>query len=162
MATYLVPTDGKLDDIIDLATKAGMHIATPTTIREFIIENNENPHGIYAVTTEQLMLLGRHASQLMNEMPSVVFSVPGLVYGADWMTAAGMYHPADWIELTDKLSKTGLIAHTLEDAEKRDRGPLEATYQQSPRSLRDIRKRSTEDQVPLESLEETYADDLPA
>jgi hypothetical protein len=139
MPIYFVPTTGDHEKLIDLGSKAGIHVSFPATVRDFIIESAEHSHGIFAMTTESLMTLTRHAKQLLSEMPSVVLSVPGVVYTADWNIAATSFHPLDWSEIESKLSKTGLVAHEIDDLEKRDQGTMEQVPRQGFTSLRQYR-----------------------
>jgi hypothetical protein len=139
MPIYFVPTTGEHEKVIELGSKAGIHVSFPTTVRDFIIESSEHSHAIFGMTTESLMTLTRHAKQLLVEMPSVVMSVPGIVYTADWNIAATSFHPLDWTEIESKLSKTGLVAHEIDDLEKRDQGTMEQKANAGYRSLRQYR-----------------------
>jgi hypothetical protein len=120
MPIYFVPTIGEYEKVIELGSKAGIHVSFPTTVRDFIIESFEHSHAIFGMTTESFMTLTRHAKQLLVEMPSVVMSVLGIVYMADWNIAAILFHPLDWMEIESKFSKIGFVAYEIDDLEKCD------------------------------------------
>jgi hypothetical protein len=68
-------------------------------------------------------------------MPSVVMSVPGIVYTADWNIAATSFYPLDWTEIESKFSKIGFVAYEIDDLEKRDQGIMEQKANAGYRSL---------------------------
>jgi hypothetical protein len=161
MPHYFVPTTGSLDELAEITQKSGLHLSTPVTVRDLILEAHEYSHAVFAVSTEILLILNRNASQLLAEMPSVVLSVPGLVYSSDWNIAATAYHVVDFTELRDKLSKSGVVSHSVEDLEKRDRGTM-AEDNSTRSSLREWRNNQVQNKE-LVSDEDVITDveDLP-
>lgn len=121
---YLVPSEGDFSDLSDILKRAQIPLITPASIRQMILETAGSPISIVAASNEQLLVLNRHATQLLEEVPSVVVGVPGLVYAGDWYTLASTFPPLDWSELEKKASKSGHTAHDLSAVEQRSVGSI--------------------------------------
>jgi len=171
MPIYLTPDLGDHKELSDLTSKSGLYFSHPETVRQLLIEINDHAHAVFAVKPDILLILTRHAAHLLDEVPSVILSIPGLVYSAEWSIAATAFHGLDYVELRDKLAKSGVLAHSVVDLEKRDMGSLfsdaniidaERTSVDSaptdPLTLTDYRQRR-KDQLTSISETEDRADD---
>nr|QYF49689.1 MAG: hypothetical protein [Guangxi cysto-like virus 2] len=122
MSIYIVPHVGDFDKISEISKRARVEVATVNTVREFILATHGKPIMIAAVSSRDLMILARYASTLLDEMPTVVISAPGLIYEGGWSTHATAFPPIDWTELEGKLSKSGTLATNPDDLEAVTRG----------------------------------------
>lgn len=119
MSTYIVPQEGNFDALTELTQRAGVTQITPKALRELVIEDAQNSVLVGALNTEHILILNRYASQLLEEVPTVVIGVPGLAYSGEWYTLAASFPPIDWSEFEKKLAKSGSTAYTKEDLEVR-------------------------------------------
>nr|QYF49734.1 MAG: hypothetical protein [Jiangsu sediment cysto-like virus 6] len=124
MSTYIVPNDGDFDILAATTKKAGVPLITPSSLREMILETDGVPLAIVGLGAEPLLILNRHAATLLSEVPTVVTSVPGLIYSGEWFTLASAFPAVDWTELERKLAKSGHTAFTTRDLQKRSVGSV--------------------------------------
>lgn len=122
MSTYLIPDSGNFDELSERVKTAGATLITPQSVRELILNENDSTLVIAGVSAMDMMVISRHSDTLMAEMPSVVMSVPGIIYPGDWMSAAAIFPPMDFKEIEGKLLKSGTTAFTPAQGTKRGRG----------------------------------------
>lgn len=122
MPVYLIPAVGEPSDLTAVCSRAGVPLLTPAKVRDFLLMTNENPHSVCRVDSKILLILSRHANELLVDLPAVVHAVPGCVYDPDWMTLAAAFPAIDVRELLSKMEKSGVLASTPFQMEERDRG----------------------------------------
>lgn len=122
MTTYLLPPAIDSTEIVDICRKAGVPFEQFGTIRELILKGRDAPVIIGTIRAQDLLILNRYASSLVDELPSIVMSAPGVVYSGDWVTLASALPALDWKEIVSKLAKSGHTAFTPDALEKRDLG----------------------------------------
>lgn len=125
MNLYLIPNVGDFSRLADQAARAKVPLLTPSTIRELILTSSGENTAIASVRAEDLLVLNRYAPTLMDEMPTIVMSVPGLVYSGEWMALASAFPSIDWVELERKISKSGHMATSPEDLPGRSTTPVD-------------------------------------
>lgn len=126
---YLVPAAGDFDPLLEVLKPAQVEFITPKTVREYMIGVHGKTTVVAAVDEVILAFLSAHATQLLEEYPSRIISVPGLIENADnaWSRNGAVFPPVDWMTFSKNMAKSGTVAHTAEDAEKRaDDGPIAA------------------------------------
>jgi hypothetical protein len=121
---YLVPGDGNFSELTAQLERAGMSLVTPKTLRELIVSSSSETSIVAAIRPESMLILNRHASELLEELPEVVIGVLGLIYASEWYSLASTFPPVDWSELVKKTSKSGHTARNLDDVETRGNGSL--------------------------------------
>lgn len=124
MSIYIIPAAGNPSDLFDAATRARVPVIQVKTVRDYILGTHEVPLAIIVVPTEVLLVLNRHASTLLSELPSAVFAVPGVIYDAGWNTYATAYPAVDASELMAKLSKSGRLANNPDELERQNEGSV--------------------------------------
>jgi hypothetical protein len=155
MSIYIVPSNGDFSEIQEIASRAGVELFTPQTIREFILQTHDIPFAIVAMGPDDMLALSRHAATLVPEMPSVVASVPGLIYEGSWVSQATAFPSIDWSEMAKKMEKSGHLATTPEDLEKRDVGS--PTFDIRHNSL--LKQRTSGSRLPIHDDEAKKDDD---
>lgn len=127
MSVYLIPDQGDFEIIVDALKRVGATIVVPDSLRSFILATNEKPLCVSTLSIHDLRVLQRHASTLVDEVPSTLLNVPGLIYSYEWQTVcAGVFPAIDWPEFEKKVATSGTLAVTPGDMEKRDRGVMDA------------------------------------
>lgn len=124
MSIYIIPSTGNPEDLLTAASRARVPVIQVKTVREYILATHEVAMAIAIVPTEVLLILNRHASTLLSELPSAVFAVPGLIYDAGWNTYATAYPAVDAGELMSKLAKSGRLATDPQKLQDQDQGAL--------------------------------------
>jgi len=138
MSVYIVPDAGDFSEITEVSKKAGVEIISAQTIRQLIMETASKPIVISSIRGQDLLVLNRHAPTLIDELPTVVMSVPGIVYTGEWVSLASSFPAIDWTELASKLSKSGHLANTPEDLTKRTGARGEVSYDEFEARSRSI------------------------
>lgn len=123
MSIYLLPPGNDLVEITEVTKKAGVLFEQFGSLREMILAAQGNPICVGTLTPQDLLVLNRYARTLVEELPTVVMSAPGVIYTADWMSLASAFPAVDWKEILGKLSKSGHLATQPEQLEKRQLGP---------------------------------------
>lgn len=122
MTIYLLPPASDPVDIIDLTKKAGVPFEQFSSLREMILKSEGVPIVLGTIRPQDLLVLNRYARTLVDELPSIVMSAPGVVYTGDWVSLASAMPALDWKEIQQKLQKSGHLAGTPEQLESRDLG----------------------------------------
>lgn len=160
MSVYLLPLATDPTEICEILQRSGLELFQFETIRDFIQKTSDSgPVIIGTMRPQDLLVLNRHATTLVTELPSIVMSAPGVVYTGDWVATASALPAIDWRELKDKLSKSGHTAFTPESLEKRGQGG--EPFDTHGVSRRLFRRTDTFDQ-PTAPAEDLSADDLPS
>lgn len=123
MSIYLLPPGNDLNEITEVTKKAGVLFDQFGSLREMILAAQGNPICVGTLGSQDLLVLNRYARTLVEELPTVVMSAPGVIYTADWMSLASAFPAADWKEILGKLSKSGHLATNPEQLAKRQLGP---------------------------------------
>lgn len=118
MSYYFIPAEGKMDDVAETLSRAGIPFANPQTVRE-LITNTSSSVVVAAVPLPVLLLVSQHPEQYFEEMPSVIHSAPGMLYQPEWQTTAALFAPMDWMEFERKTKRSGQTAYTPEQGEGR-------------------------------------------
>lgn len=71
------------------------------------------------VTEDELSLITRAASALLNDTVTVVTATPGLVYPGPWMMVGSRIHSIDWLVVEASLTKAGFTANANDTLSKR-------------------------------------------
>ncbi|AAG00443.1 P7 procapsid protein [Pseudomonas phage phi13] len=74
---------------------------------------------IASITTEELALLQRFMSSLLQDVPTVITAVPGCFYSSEWNMLAAHLHSVPYSDLESQLLKSGFLSHTPAQAEAR-------------------------------------------
>lgn len=135
MSLYLLPPVFNDSEIQALTKRAGVAFANFASVRDIILADNGAPYVIGSVSAQDLLVLTRHASTLMSEVPSVVVAAPGFSYTGDWVSLASALPSLDWTELVQKLSRSG---HTAVKKESFDKKPEHQSYEVLLKSARDL------------------------
>lgn len=122
MSVYLLPSSGEFSEIVELAKKAQVEVVTPGSLRDFILSTEGKPLVIATLRDQDIQVLNRHSTTLVNELPTIVMGAPGPIYTGEWVTLASAFPAIDYSELKAKLSKSGHLATSPEDLEKRGKG----------------------------------------
>lgn len=116
---YIVPANGDATELTALTSRAQIPFVQPANVREFILGIEGVPLGVMAVNEETLLVLSRHAAQLMVELPSVLTSVPGLMYDQSWMAMGTYFPPTHWKTFSESNKRSGVTSHTPDVLESR-------------------------------------------
>lgn len=122
MSVYLFPMGSDLSDILEVTKKAGVPFESFATVRDLILKTQGIPIALGMIGPQELLVINRHATTLLDEMPSVVMSAPGVLYTPDWMSLASAFPAVDWKEIQTKLAKSGHLATTTTQLEARGLG----------------------------------------
>lgn len=123
MSVYLFPLVSDPTEIVETFQRAGLELMQFESIRDFILKSADSgPLIAGTIRPQDLLVLNRHATTLVQELPTIVMSAPGVVYTGDWVSTASALPAVDWRELKDKLSKSGHTAFTPDALEKRGQG----------------------------------------
>lgn len=122
MSVYLIPPGGQLPELMEVLSKAKVQFHAFTRLREFLLVDHASPVVVGTLDATGLLVLNRYASSLVDELPTVVMSVPGAAYTGEWMSLASAFPALDWIELRNKLAKSGHLALDPDQLESRGVG----------------------------------------
>lgn len=123
MPLYVMPKiETRGVEILTLAGKAGIVVLEPARLFEMYPEAVSGSMVFVTLDDAQMALLHRNMAQLLPEVPTAVMSAPGVVYTAQWMMLASPLPVVDYLEISGKIAKSGLLAHKPEDVAKR--GPF--------------------------------------
>lgn len=125
------------------------------------METEGSPVVFASMQVKDLLVLNRHASTLVVELPSVVMSVPGLAYDGEWVSVAAALPSVDWKEIEKKVAKSGFLANTPDQLESRDRGARvgDGSFGKSRISLTSSTAEALKSEVPNED-EDDYHDEV--
>lgn len=127
MTVYILPANGDASTITEATSRATISYFHAETVREFILGVEGLPIVVVSVPEEVLLVLTRHASQLFVELPSVLTSVPGIMYDQSWMTMGTVFPPTHWRTFEEQTKRSGVLSTTPEQAESRGIGANTAT-----------------------------------
>nr|AFR52744.1 procapsid assembly protein [Pseudomonas phage phi6] len=120
MTLYLVPPlDSADQELPALASKAGVTLLEIEFLHELWPHLSGGQIVIAALNANNLAILNRHMSTLLVELPVAVMAVPGASYRSDWNMIAHALPSEDWITLSNKMLKSGLLANDTVQGEKR-------------------------------------------
>lgn len=122
MTIYIIPEGVDNKDLSDTLARFGAPLLRPARLRDFILETQGAALTVSTLSVADLMVLNRHAATLLDEVPTVVLSIPGALYTSEWMSVASALPAIDWIELGKKLQKSGHTANNVEQLGARARG----------------------------------------
>lgn len=127
MTIYIIPANGDASSVTEATSRATIAYFHAATVREFILGVEGLPIAVVSVPEEVLLVLTRHASQFFVELPSVLTSVPGIMYDQGWMTMGTVLPPTHWKTFEEQTKRSGVLATTPEKAESRGVGANVAT-----------------------------------
>lgn len=136
MSIYLLPPAISDKDIVEVTKKAGVPFEVFSSLRELIFAEDKGPIVIGTISAQDLLVLNRHASTLVTELPTVIMAAPGVAYTSDWISLASALPPMDWREMQTKLAKSGHLAVQPEQLEKRGLGGAVFDQMSATSSLR--------------------------
>lgn len=120
MTLYLIPpVDATVKEVSNLCSKAGVEFVEVEALFDLWPFLSGGQIIVAAIDAANLAILNRHMSTLLKEVPVVVMAAPGATYRSDWNMIAHALPSEDWMTLSGKLAKSGLLASTTEQAEKR-------------------------------------------
>lgn len=119
---YLVPSNGDAATVTESTTRAGIPFFHAANVREYILGVEGKPLAVVAVDEETMLVLTRHATQLFIELPSVITSVPGLMYDQSWMAMGTVFPPTHWKTFEEQTKRSGVLSVTPAQAESRGVG----------------------------------------
>lgn len=122
MSIYLIPPVADAAEILEITKKAGVPFEVFNSLRELILKSHQVPIIIGTIQPKDLLVLNRYSQTLLEELPTAVMSVPGALYTGEWVSLASALPPIDWKEIQSKLAKSGHLATTHEQLEKRELG----------------------------------------
>jgi hypothetical protein len=131
----IIPRDGDIKTISQLAGRAGLKLESPTTIRELILLIQEESNLIVMLDSITLMILTRSTDQFLLDAPHVIMGVPGLVYTGEWSSIAARLPTIDFLQLEEELKKSGHTLHSKESLSRHDKGSgalEELAYHEDP------------------------------
>lgn len=116
---YLVPSNGDASFLTESTSRASIPFFQADKARDFILGTEGVPLGVVAVDEETMLVLTRHAAQLFNELPSVITSVPGLMYDQAWMAMGTVLPPTHWKTFEEQTKRSGVLSVTPAQAQSR-------------------------------------------
>ncbi|AIK68701.1 hypothetical protein [Pseudomonas phage phiNN] len=120
MTLYLVPPLDSADkELPALASKAGVELLEVEFLHELWPHLSGGQIVIAAMSANNLAILNRYMSTLLKELPVAVMAVPGASYRSDWNMIAHALPSEDWITLSSKMLKSGLLANDTVQGQKR-------------------------------------------
>lgn len=122
MPIYIVPSQGDFDTLTERCSRAGVPMETTRTAAQFVVASMGKTVAVVVVEELTIALLANHITQFFDqELPLVMFDVPGLVYPPTWMRHAATFPVAGFSEFEKTTSKSGHTAFTMDQARgKRD------------------------------------------
>ena len=122
MNLYLVPKipqDSR--EVLEIISRSGVTFVQAEKLRDVFkaIYSQDSSVVIVSLSHLDMTLLSRHIETLLEEIPSVITSIPGVEYPHDWMQASTSLFGVDWMEMEGKLAKSGLLAHSTKDHDKK-------------------------------------------
>lgn len=122
MTIYVVPANGHAKEISDAAARASIPFFQASTVREYILGCDGKTIAVVAVPEEVMLVLARHANQIFTELPSVVTSVPGLMYDQSWMAMGTIFPPTHWKTFEEQMKRSGVLSTSPDMASSRNVG----------------------------------------
>lgn len=123
MPYYIVPElhDSSIE-IVELAQRAKVELVRVQHLYDLAQVIPAPGLVIVSIDEEHLMILMRNLATLLPETPTVVGAVPGVQYSPSWNRLSATLPDIDYMELSGKLAKSGLLASSTEDASNRTIG----------------------------------------
>lgn len=112
---FLFPNIGEPDELLRVAQPAGLTVHTPSTVRDYILQTHGENVAVVMIAPAELLVLQRQANTLVDILPTVVMSCPGLLYTHEWSGVAATFPAMDFMEFRDKFRKSGSTAFNPED-----------------------------------------------
>lgn len=115
----LPPIVERASEFATLVSRSGATLIEPSHLYEIYPAATGGGIVILALQADQLTLLSRYMSDLLPEVPTQVASVPACNYPVDWLMVAAPLPAIDYMELSAKLAKSGLLSHTPKQVQER-------------------------------------------
>nr|QYF49665.1 MAG: hypothetical protein 1 [Jiangsu sediment cysto-like virus 1]QYF49683.1 MAG: hypothetical protein 2 [Jiangsu sediment cysto-like virus3] len=122
--TFIVPPQGDFSKLKELVDRVGGTLISPKTVREFIKLEGEETFLVAGLNSSSLLVINRHATELLESLPEVILGVPGLIYTSDFYSTASSFPSLDWRELEVKMAKSGHTSTSLDDLAERGLGTV--------------------------------------
>lgn len=120
---YLIPNEGQMTEIVDLATRAKLPVVNVDTLRDFVLGTEES-HGLLVIAPEVLAIVARHPQLTLRDVPTVVINVPGVIYPVSWSSLSSTFPVIDWMQFTTVVQKSGHVVFDPDDAVPHQDGDL--------------------------------------
>lgn len=122
MNLYLVPKipqDSR--EVLEVIARSGVTFVQADKLMDVFkaIYSQDASVVIVSLSHLDMTLLSRHIETLLEDIPSIITSIPGVEYPHDWMQASTSLFGVDWMEMEGKLAKSGLLAHSTKDHDKK-------------------------------------------
>lgn len=125
----LIPTPSVIDEsALRVIMSAKVQVRVAETLRDFIKFSFDEGTQVIAIPADTLMLLVRHKTQLLHDLPYVLANLPGVAYPPSWMVFGSQLPLTDWIDLQQQLRKSGAVARSVDDPSK----PMPSTAELEP------------------------------
>lgn len=111
---YLIPRNSIDSSVIDQLKRSRIKFIRPETIRDLILETQDDEQVVAAISTPMVILLGARKAEYFKELPRVVTSVPGVSY-IDWLNYANRFPMEDYISFAQVISKSGTTWRSVDD-----------------------------------------------
>lgn len=157
---YIAPEGtGESNEMEELAHKAGVPVVLVEKLFH-LVQRTDDPIIIARMKTNDVVVLMRHLSTLLPEIPTVLINAPGSRQSSEFMSVTASLPSIDWTELSSKLAKSGLLSQTTEQAEERNPATMQGHKANSPdqsfaTDMSEFASRARQKQQPKEE-EETF------
>nr|QYF49674.1 MAG: hypothetical protein 1 [Zhejiang cysto-like virus] len=123
MVMYLIPDDGDFTEINTVASRVKMGVVSATKVRDVVAATLNEVSAIVVCPPEVLAILTRHAAQLFEDtVPTVLTSVPGLIYSGGWMANATVFPPMHFKDFEETYKRSGAMGLVPSDVEDLGKG----------------------------------------
>lgn len=114
MTLLIVPPGTIAAEATSILTRSQVPIISDGILFKKLLKADGLAQAIISLTEDELTILARSASYLLEEAPHILTAVPGLVYPGPWMNVAARMHPMDWLTLESTLTKAGFMANDVD------------------------------------------------
>lgn len=122
MSTYLIPQNQIDENVIQQLSAAQIRMGSANTIRELVLETDDENMKVVAISTPLLMLVLNYPAEIFVSMPKVLLNVPGVSY-IDWLNHASKLPSEDWITFLEVARKSGDLLPNVDAAEAYSKSP---------------------------------------
>lgn len=122
MTLYLLPPLDTTDkEVRELVRRAGAELVEAEFLHELWPFLQGGQIVVATLDATNFAVLNRNMHTLLKELPVAVMSAPGARYRSDWNIVAHALPTEDWLTLSNKLAKSGLLANDTKQAEARSK-----------------------------------------
>jgi hypothetical protein len=124
MNLYLTPPiTPEAREALEIITRSGVTLVHADKLYDLFKTLNARDNSVVIVTldTDNLLVLVRHITMLLDDIPSYISGIPGVQYPVEWMQIAATLYPVDWLEMEGKLAKSGLLSQKTDQVSTRSK-----------------------------------------